>query len=233
MNSLICSIGSVSITMIVASTASGAMIAGWTIPAALTGTLTGSSYTVGVADTGDQTAGSSLSGTHALATSVWSSPAGNGSTYSFSSNGWSINDYYQVVVSTSGYTDIGFSFDQTRSSTGPATFSLSMSVDGGANFWVLISNYAVIQAGLAGSGTTTWNATTSQSAFTISASALSGASNTGSVIFRISDTSATGASTGTGRIDNIFVTGSAIPAPGALALLGLAGFVARRRRELR
>lgn len=231
MNSLIRSIGALSITMVVASTASGAIIAGWTIPAALTGTLTGSSYTVGVANTGDQTAGSSLSGTHVSATTVWSSPAGNGSTNSFSSNGWANGDYYQVTVDTSGYTNINISYDQTRSSTGPATFSLLMSVDGGVNFSTVLSNYAVLQAGLAGSGTTTWNTTTYQSSFFIfNLFALTAASNTNPVIFRISNSAVTGASAGTNRIDNIFVTGTLIPAPGALALLGLAGLVARRRR---
>ncbi|MSR33264.1 MAG: hypothetical protein EXS12_00430 [Phycisphaerales bacterium] len=40
---------------------------------------------------------------------------------------------------------------------------------------------------------------------------------------------ATTAAAGTGRIDNINVTGI-IPAPGAVALIGLAGLVSRRRR---
>jgi len=35
---------------------------------------------------------------------------------------------------------------------------------------------------------------------------------------------------GTNRIDNIIVSGDVVPAPGAIALLGLAGLVARRRR---
>jgi hypothetical protein len=34
-----------------------------------------------------------------------------------------------------------------------------------------------------------------------------------------------------GKVDNIFVKAEAIPAPGALALLGLSGLVARRRRR--
>jgi len=230
MNSLIRSIGAMSITMIVASTASGALIAGWTIPGDLGATFTGSSYSVGIADMGDQTAGSSLSGTHVSATSAWSSPAGNGSSDSLSSNGWANGDYYQVDVSTSGYTDISIAYDQTRSGTGPALFSLLMSVDGGVSFSTVLDNYDVLQAGLSGSGTTSWNPTTYQSGFTITASALSTASDTGSVIFRISNSAVTGSSSGTNRIDNIFVTGTAVPAPGALALLGLAGLIARRRR---
>jgi MYXO-CTERM domain-containing protein len=38
------------------------------------------------------------------------------------------------------------------------------------------------------------------------------------------------ASTGSNRIDNIFINGNAVPTPGAVALLGLAGLVGRRRR---
>jgi MYXO-CTERM domain-containing protein len=37
-------------------------------------------------------------------------------------------------------------------------------------------------------------------------------------------------STGSIRFDNISVSGSAIPAPGAIALLGLAGVLSRRKR---
>jgi MYXO-CTERM domain-containing protein len=36
---------------------------------------------------------------------------------------------------------------------------------------------------------------------------------------------------GTARIDNVFVNGTLVPAPGAAALIGLAGLVARRRRD--
>jgi MYXO-CTERM domain-containing protein len=44
------------------------------------------------------------------------------------------------------------------------------------------------------------------------------------------NTSTVGAG-GTNRIDNILVTGNAIPAPGAVALLGVAGLVGARRRR--
>jgi MYXO-CTERM domain-containing protein len=36
---------------------------------------------------------------------------------------------------------------------------------------------------------------------------------------------------GTSRIDNIMVNGTAVPAPGAAVLVGLAGLIARRRRD--
>src|ERR1700744_5961826 len=60
--------------------------------------------------------GSAL-GHHASAAAVYSTPAGNGSSHSFSSNNWSVGDYYQFSVSTLGDTDVSFSWDQTSSST--------------------------------------------------------------------------------------------------------------------
>jgi MYXO-CTERM domain-containing protein len=51
----------------------------------------------------------------------------------------------------------------------------------------------------------------------------------GSASLRFVVDGATG-STGSIRFDNISVSGSAIPAPGAIALLGLAGVLSRRKR---
>jgi MYXO-CTERM domain-containing protein len=197
------------------------------VPAATTGI----NYTYGAADLGDATAGTSLTGFHAAAATTWSSPAGNGSTYSLSSNNWSIGDYYQVSLSTTGYADpITLSFDQTRSGTGPAAFAVLMSVDGGANFSTVLASYSVVQAGLAGSGTTTWNSVTNQPGFfTTTVNGLSAAAGQASVIFRIQSTVTTAAA-GTNRVDNINVYSGAVPTPGAIALLGVAGLVGRRRR---
>ncbi|MDA0803922.1 MAG: hypothetical protein O2819_09280 [Planctomycetota bacterium] len=177
---------------------------------------------------GDLTAGSMLSGFHTLATTVWSSPAGNGSQYSFSSNRWTAGSYYQVALSTTGYNDISISWDQTRSGTGPSSFELFASNDGGSN-WTSITAYTVMQAGGSGTNTTSWNSTTGQSVFTNTAS-VGGASDTSTVLFQFRSL-VTGASTGTNRIDNIVISGNLVPAPGALALLGVAGLLTGRRRK--
>ena len=213
------------------ASASAALVCGWTMPTAVTAATTGSNYTYGAADQGEVTAGTSLSGYHALLATTWSSPAGNGSTYSLSCNNWTISDYFQISCSTTGYADpISFSFDQTRSSTGPATFDVLMSTDGGASFSTVLAAYSVAQAGLAGSGTTTWNSVTNQpTAFTTTVSGLTAASNQATVIFRIQSTVTTAAA-GTNRVDNIQVNSGAVPSPGAIALVGLAGLIARRRR---
>ena len=55
---------------------------------------------------------------HHASTSTYSSPAGNGSAHSFSSNTWAAGDYYQFSTSTLGDSAISLSFDQTSSSTG-------------------------------------------------------------------------------------------------------------------
>jgi MYXO-CTERM domain-containing protein len=215
----------------VSMSASAALVAGWSMSTAVAAATTGSNYNYGAANLGDATSGTMLSGFHAVAATTWSSPAGNGSTYSLSSNNWSIGDYYQVSLSTIGYADpIALSFDQTRSGTGPAAFEVLMSVDGGASFSSVLAGYTVIQAGLAGSGTTTWNSVTNQPVtFTTTVSGLSAAAGQASVIFRIQSTVTTAAA-GTNRVDNINVYSGAVPTPGAIALLGVAGLVGRRRR---
>ena len=212
-----------------ASAASADVIAGWTMPTAVAAATTGSNYTYGAADLGALTSGTSLSGFHAAAATTWSSPAGNGSAYSLSSNNWATGDYYQVSMATTGYSDISVSWDQTRSGTGPSAFSLSMSTDGGANFTTLLASYTVVQAGLAGTGTTSWNAVTNQTGFTTTTIIGISAANKGNIMLRFSSLSTTAAA-GTGRVDNISVTGAIIPAPGAVALIGLAGLISRRRR---
>ena len=169
-----------------------------------------------------------LSGSHVAAATTWSSPTGNGSTYSLSSNNWTIGDYYQVSFDTLGSTSNSISWDQTRSGTGPSTFDALMSVDGGTTWTTILAGYAVVQAGLAGSGTTSWNTMTNQPVFTQTVALGAGADNQASVLVRFA-TTVTTAAAGTNRVDNINVTNT-IPAPGAIALISLAGLVARRRR---
>ncbi|MBM4100809.1 MAG: hypothetical protein FJ256_00915 [Phycisphaerae bacterium] len=215
-----------------------AVIAHWSVVAPIPSGTVGSNFAVGAADAGEQTAGTGLRGYHALATTVWSTPSGNGSQYSFSSNGWSVGDYYEVSVPTNGgnggnggffFTDISLSWDQTRSSTGPSNFRVDMSTDG-TNFTTLLASYTVIQAGASGSNTFSWSVTAGvQSAFTRTISSIAGADNQSTLVFRFVNLS-TAPTTGTNRIDNIMVSGTLVPAPGAVALLAVAGLVSRRRR---
>ena len=217
--------------LVASASASAGIVAGWSMNTAIPASpaTTGSNYTYGIADLGDATVGTALSGFHALAATTWSTPAGNGSTYALSSNNWSVGDYYQVSVSTVGFSDIYLAWDQTRSSTGPSNFRVDMSTDG-TNFTTILASYTVIQAGLAGTGTLAWSVVNGvQSAFTTTIASIAGADEQASLTFRFVNLS-TVATGGTNRIDNIIVHSGPIPAPGAIALLGLAGLAARRRR---
>ena len=215
---------------IVASTASSAIIAGWSITTAFpTGTgnvPTGTFYSVGAADQGDQTVGSQLSSVHALAAATYTSPAGNGSLYSFSSNNWSIGDYYEARLSTSNYANISLSWDQARSSTGPAAFELEFSTDG--TTWTFVTAYTVLQSG-GGGAPGTWSSTTYNPLYT-NTQALTGAENASSLWIRFRSTVGA-AATGSNRIDNVVISGDLIPAPGAIALLGAAGLIGGTRRR--
>ena len=48
--------------------------------------------------------------------------AGNGSTKSLSANNWSVGDYWQLQLSTVGFSGLSLSYDQTGSATGPQGF---------------------------------------------------------------------------------------------------------------
>jgi hypothetical protein len=220
--------GAIAVALV--SSANGAVLAGWSITTAFpTGSgnvPTGNTYSVGVADQGDQTGGSSLSSYHMLPAATYTSPVGNGSQYAFSSNHWSIGDYYEARVSTSNYSDISVSWDQARSSTGPASFELIYSIDGGSN-WITATTYTVLQSGGGGSPGT-WSSTTYNSLYS-NAQALASGGDNALLIIRFRSL-VTGATTGSNRIDNVVISGNLVPAPGAVALLAVAGLASLRRR---
>ena len=180
--------------------------------------------------------GSAL-GSHAGA-ATYSSPAGNGSSHSYSVNTWAVNDYWEFDFSTVGDTSIKLSYDQTSSSTGPGSFGLFYSVNGGA-YTQIGANYTV----LPNASPNAWNATTASSLFTFTpdfSSLGTALENNTTVSFRIYDMSTvsanggTVASGGTDRIDNFIVTATSVPEPTTVSLGlmgGLASFFAYRRRN--
>ncbi|MGL2966865.1 YDG domain-containing protein [Flavobacterium sp. XGLA_31] len=163
-----------------------------------------------VADQGLQTSGSLFSSTHASTATIWSTPAGNGSTKSATSDHWAVGDYYQFKVNTSDYHDLAIAFDQTGSATGPASFKVQYSLDG-TNFTDL-STYAVTND--------SWSATNFKSISnrTFDLTALTALNNKTAVYFRVVSTGTVainGSAVGTGgtsRIDNFTVTGIACEA---------------------
>lgn len=182
-----------------------------------------------------ETGAGSASGFHANGSAVYSSPAGNGSAHSFSSNFWTVGDYYQFQVGTSGFSSLKVSFDQTSSGTGPRDFGFQYSTDG--TTFTQFATYSVLANA---SPNTPWSTTgTSNAAYNFSydLSSLSTLLGQSMVYFRLTDldtTSANGGTVGTGgtdRVDNFTVT--AIPEPSAYALFaGLVGlgFAVWRRR---
>ena len=231
------SIASLALVAAATSTAGAELIAGWEIvtafPTGAGNVPTGTTYSVGGANTGANAGLGELSSVHQLAAATYTSPAGNGSQYAFSSNNWRVGDYYEARVSTLCYSGIELSWDQARSSTGAKQFELIMSVDGGANWSTIAATDDVLQSGGGGSPGT-WSSTTYNPLYSTVASLGAAADNQSEVIVRwralVDAVSSTGAyaATGSVRLDNVMF--NAIPAPGALALLGLAGLSARRRR---
>ena len=89
-----------------------------------------------VADSGLFAAASVSRGVHTSTATQWSTPAGNGSANSFSSNGWATvlqdvsGNYYQFDSTSVGYSGLKISWDQTSSNTGPRDFKLQYSTNG-------------------------------------------------------------------------------------------------------
>lgn len=219
------------------------VLVGWSFPTAFpTGTglvPTGAQYLppssagapAGQADLGSHVAGSQVRSVHALTATSYTSPAGNGSQYAFSSNNWSPGDYYEVSFVTTGLGGtFGLSWNQARSSTGPDNFKVSISVN--SDPFVDLGNYTVLQSG-GGGAPGTWNISTYNSTYNHSLSLGTAPANASSVLIRfINVETGVSASVGSNRIDDIAVTYSAVPEPAtyaALSALTLFGFGLWRR----
>ncbi|HWB20138.1 MAG TPA: PEP-CTERM sorting domain-containing protein, partial [Phycisphaerales bacterium] len=122
--------------------------------------------------------------------------------------------YIEFTISMSGMQDLVLSFATRGTSTGFNSGTWSYSTGGG--FTALSDNTATTS--------------TSFAVKTVDFSAYDDMDNVSSVVIRYTLDGASG-TTGNNRIDNIQFNASVVPAPGALALLGLAGVAARRRRR--
>jgi hypothetical protein len=162
-------------------------------------------------------------GSHAGAT-AYSTPAGNGSAHSFSSNVWAVADYYQFKASTVGESGIAISFDQTSSGTGPRDFKVQYSTDG-TTFTDAGYSYTV---NVNGSPNVAWNAATSSTVFSnfLDLNTNTALWNQPNVYFRLVNTSTVSASggttatAGTDRVDNFAILGN-VPEPSSLLLFAL------------
>lgn len=225
-----------------------AVIADWTFettPSAtaktgVTGAFTGNATSI-FADSGDEAASASaVASAFHTGASGYTNVAGNGSTNSFSSNNWAVNDYYEFDIDSTNYTGITLTFDQTGSATGPKAFKIQYNNGSG---WTDLAagSYNVANTTTTSGNATSigWTPTTSNAASAVSfdLSAISGLTgirivDNGTVSLGTSSTVGTG---GTIRLDNVTFSGTstvAAPEPAsAAALAGGAAFLLGRRRN--
>lgn len=209
--------------------ADAALIASWTFETSVPATAGPH-----VAEGGANAATSNASGSHANATVAYTNPAGNGSNESYSADKWAINDYFQFTTSTTGFTGINIGWDQTSSNTGPRDFEVQYSTNG-INFTSL-TTYQVLGNGVAPNAA--WTAATNVPAYGFVAPGAAALDNKASITIRFVNTSTVAVNSpnpvvaaGTNRMDNVIITGTLVPTPASLALLGVGGLVAGRRRR--
>ena len=219
---------SLTTTMVVTSLQAQTAIAEWNF-SDFGASVTNTSFGPVAATAGVNTNGAVLNGVHSNALSVWSHPVGNGNADSLSANHWTAGDYFQFQFSTLTFSNIGMAWSQARSSTGPTNFSLRYSTDGSS--FTTFTNY-IVQIS---TGSNAWTSASNNPIFDFNyyLSSITALDNQADVYFRLVSEQ-TGATTGTGRIDNIAITG--VPEPSTYAMLalagaGFAGYVIRRRRR--
>ena len=170
----------------------------------------------------------SFSGAHAAA-AVFSSPAGNGSAKSLSSNTWAVNDYYQFDAGT-GYAGMEVEFDQVSSSTGPVNWELDYATDG-----VTFTQFATYTVSSSISFATGSAKTDTPPRYLFDLSGVTALPSAGDVTFRLIADSAGTMTSGTDRVDNVTVgtnlTPPTVPEPTSISLAAVAcaGLHGRRR----
>jgi MYXO-CTERM domain-containing protein len=138
---------------------------------------------------------------------------GNQNTNPVDANG----GWVQFAISTSGYTNLVMSFAGRGTSTGFGSVNSAVNTVQTSTDGVNFANF-----------TTYESRQTSFQTYTFNFGA--GLNNQSTVFVRLRLDGATSGN-GNNRIDNVQFNATAIPAPGALALVGLGGLVAARRRR--
>ncbi len=121
-----------------------------------------------------------------------------------------------IRFDSTNFADLKLSFADRYSPTGPLTTSVEYSSDG--------VNYTTF-----GTINNTRDSTFRLQSFDLSA--INSIENLAATFLKITFTGFNALGAGAARIDNVYVQGTVIPTPGAMALLGLGGLVAGRRRR--
>jgi hypothetical protein len=137
----------------------------------------------------------------------------------------------QFSGSTAGYDSITLTWNERHSNTSANTVAVFASVDG--TNWTEVQVFTFTPAA-SGTGDTWYQRSVSLDASYANAANFGfrvlAAFNPGSSGYLASRSTSTYAAGGTLRFDDVTISGNLVPAPGAAALLGLAGLISRRRR---
>lgn len=187
-----------------ASAQNGTVLGKWTFetapPADVTDSATGPTVAA------DEGSGSML-GIHANSATDWSTPVGNGSGNSYSSNTWSLGDYYQFQTSTLGQDEIGVIFDQTRSGTGPTHFQFQYSTNG-TTYTDFSAPYNLVGTAWSGGGAAL------DTTYSFDLRSVAALNNQANVFFRVAASTLGTSLGGTSRIDNFGIYSDFIPPVG-------------------
>lgn len=137
----------------------------------------------------------------------------------------------QFTGSTAGYDSITLAWNERHSNTSANTVAVFATTDG--TNWTEVQVFTFTPAAT-GTGDTWFQRSVTLSAAYASAANFGfrvlAAFNPGGSTYLASRSTSTYATTGTLRFDDVTISGNLVPAPGAAALVGLAGLIARRRR---
>jgi hypothetical protein len=209
--------------------ARAAVIAAWTFENVTIPTTTGSTgpsvapSTMIIGDTGN------AFGVHANSATNWGPATGNGSATGYSSDHWSVGDYFEFDFSPLNLANMALSFDTVGSASAPGNFQVETTTNGSS--WSDLAN---------GTYTVNVNSPPWTSGSVTAGDSYSFTLPNGTIGVRLVDDSTTSVGGGTAgnagsiRVDNVVITGD-LPEPASIGMLsvGLLGVGWSRRRRAR
>lgn len=213
-----------------AAASHGAILTEWTFESLATAASSAATYTDPNAPEVSANAGTtSFTGVHAASAS-FSIPVGNGSNKSLAANTWAAGDYWQFDAGA-GAAGLQVEFDQVSSSTGPLSFALDYTTNGGATF-TRKATYAV--SAVVGFSTLAPK-TDTPPRYLFDFTGTTAVETAADVTFRLTALTAGSGTGGTDRVDNVTVgtalTPPTVPEPATAGLVAVAAGAALARRR--